>query len=448
MINQGAGAIVSQVVSGGVADRLGIKPGDRIVAINDQKIEDLIDLLLLTAQDEITVIWESDGQRYKSDSLIDASQSGLGLQFESAVFNGIRPCRNKCLFCFVDQEPSGLRRTLYIKDDDYRLSFLQGAYVTLTNLSEDDWNRILNLRLSPIYISVHSVNPEIRGKLLGLPGPAPIMPALRRLLDHNIEVHCQIVVCRGINDGDALQESISELARCAPGIASLAIVPVGLTRHRKGLPALQAFEKDSAHAVLEIVHALQEQFLKELGTRFVFAADEWYIKAAVPFPVDEEYEEYPQIANGVGLATRFLTDLEESGSLLPQAMTNKTRIWLITGVSSTAILRQAAARLNQISNLQAIVLPVENSFFGKTVTVTGLLTGSDIGHALAATNIDTHDFVFIPDITLRSGETVYLDGTNAEDLKKVSHANIIVVPSCVSGLIDAVNSLNGGHINA
>jgi len=447
MFNQGAGAIVAQVVPEGIADRLGIKSGDHIVAINDQPIDDLIDLLLLTAQDAITVTWESEGQQFISNPITDAAQNGLGLQFESAVFNGIKPCRNKCMFCFVDQEPGGLRRTLYIKDDDYRLSFLQGAYITLTNLSEADWQRILSLRLSPIYISVHSVNPEIRGKLLGLPGPAPIMPALRRLLEHNIEIHCQIVVCRGINDGDVLRESISELARHAPGIASLAIVPVGLTRHRKGLPALQAFEKESASAVLEIVHTLQDQFLNDLGTRFVFAADEWYIKAAVPFPVEDEYEEYPQIANGVGLARHFLTDLEKSDPLLPQAMNQPTSIWLVTGVSSAAILGEAAARLNQIDRLQVKVLPVENTFFGNTVTVTGLLTGSDIGQALAAADIGAQDFIFIPDITLRFGETVFLDGTTTRDLKKGGSDNIIVVPSCVSGLIDAVNSLIGGHID-
>ncbi len=447
MIDQGAGAIVSQIVRGGVADQLGITPGDRIMAINDQPIEDLIDLLLLTAQDEIRVIWESEGERYKSESLANVAQRGLGLQFESAVFNGIKHCRNKCMFCFVDQEPRGLRRTLYIKDDDYRLSFLQGAYITLSNLSEEDWQRILTLRLSPMYVSVHAVNPEIRGRLLGLPGPAPIMPALRRLLDHHIEVHCQIVVCRGINDGVVLQESISELARYTPGIASLAIVPVGLTCHREGLPALQAFEKDSAHAVLEIIHDLQEKFFRELGTRFVFAADEWYIKADVPFPADEEYEEYPQISNGVGLARRFLTDLAESSAMMPQTMNKETRLWLITGLSSAAILREAAARLNQIEKLQVQVLPVENAFFGKTVTVTGLLTGSDISRALTVADIDAHDIVFIPDIALRSSETVFLDDTQIEDLKKTGHANIIVVPSCVSGLIDAVNSLNGGHNN-
>lgn len=447
MYNQGTGAIVARITPGGIADRLGIKPGDRIVAINDQPVNDLIDLLLLSAQDAVIVHWESQGQQLKSDLITDAADSGLGLQFESAVFDGIKPCRNKCLFCFVDQEPRGLRRTLYIKDDDYRLSFLQGAYITLTNLSEADWQRILSLKLSPMYVSVHAVNPEIRGKLLGLPGPAHIMPALRRLLDHHIEVHCQIVVCRGINDGDLLYESITELARYAPGIASLAIVPVGLTRHREGLPDLQPFDKESAAEVLRMVHDLQEQFLKKLGTRFVFAADEWYIKAAAPFPADEEYEDYLQIDNGVGSARRFLTELAESDLLWPQAMQKETAIWIVTGLSAASILEEAAVRMNRIHQMQVRVLPVENSFFGKTVTVTGLLTGSDIGKALEVSVIGTNDYVFVPDITLRSGENVFLDGTTVGDLKKGSSANIIVVPGCVSGLIDAVNSLNGGYHN-
>lgn len=438
------GAVVQQVALGGVGHRLGIKPGDRILTVNGRTIEDLIDLLWLSAGPRVEIEYDSPAGEHRHASAAVRDDEGLGLFFEDAVFDGIRRCRNRCVFCFVDQMPAEMRSSLYIKDDDYRLSFLQGAYVTLTNMKESDWERILRLRLSPLYVSVHATDPAVRGRLLGLPHEAPVLPSLERLVSSGIQVHAQVVACPGINDGEVLGRTISDLAALHPGIASLAVVPVGLTRHRDKLSAISPYGPLEASTVIDQVSAFQQKYLDALGTRFVFAADEWYLKAGRSLPEDEEYEDYPQISNGVGLLRLFLCEFEAEQDDLPPELGHPRSLLIVTGRSASGVISQAARRLNAISGVNARVVVVDNRFFGQAVTVTGLLTGQDVLNALREAGAGPPDVVLVPDIALRSGEQRFLDDVTLEALARTTGAEVRPVHASAHGLIEAVLDLRDG----
>lgn len=438
------GAVVQGVAPGGVGDRLGIKPGDRVLAVNGRTVEDLIDLLWLSAGPRVQIEYDSSTGEHRQASAAIRDNEGLGLFFEDAVFDGIRRCRNRCVFCFVDQMPPEMRSTLYIKDDDYRLSFLQGAYVTLTNMAEPDWERILRMRLSPLYVSVHATDPAVRGRLLGLPHEAPVLPALKRLISGGTQLHAQVVACPGINDGEVLNRTISDLAALYPGVASLAVVPVGLTRHRDRLFAISPYDCLEASAVIDQIDAFQRKYLKELGTRFVFAADEWFLKAGRSLPEDEEYEDYPQISNGVGLLRLFVCEFEAGQDDLPVELGSPKNLLIVTGRSASGVISQAVQRLNAIDGVNARVIVVDNRFFGQSVTVTGLLTGQDVLNALRAAGAGRSDVVLVPDVALRSGEQRFLDDVTLEDLARATGADVRPVHASAHGLIEAVLDLRDG----
>lgn len=417
-------AIIASVSSHSLASRLGLQPGDRIVKINGKRITDLITYQLEEAQDLLVLEVEKENGEYWEFEVEKAETEGLGVSFTSAVFDGIRPCRNHCLFCFVDQMPRGLRPSLYIKDDDYRLSFLQGSYITLTNLTDADWQRIHRLRLSPLYISVHATDPEVRQQLLGNKRAGDVLSHLQKLADWGCHFHAQAVLCPGINDGPVLEKTIADLGAFWPHLQTLAIVPVGLTGHRRRLTPLRLFKTEEAQAVLEIVHRAQQQFHTAYGSRLVFAADEFYLQAGQEFPPLEAYEDLLQLENGVGLWPLFKAEFCQALATYKEAgqRRKKTgRYTVVTGTSAAKLWTELRSVFSKAFPwVDLAILPVPNHFFGPEVTVTGLVTGGDIRRALAETTLEAETCLLIPQVMLRRPENDFLDGMTVDQLRAKS----------------------------
>lgn len=437
------GALITAVDPDGIGAELQIKPGDRLLAINDIKPVDFIDYLMLTAEEHLNLKIKKQSGEYLEFEFEKGPEETLGLGFETAVFDGIKTCKNHCLFCFVHQLPSGQRDSLYIQDDDYRLSFLQGSYVTLTNLTAADWERIERLHLSPLYISVHATDPSVRRRLLGSRSAGPILNQLKRLVAAGITLHTQAVICPGINDGRILEQTISDLAELWPQVASLAVVPVGLTGHRQKLFQLRVPNRDEAEKVLKIIEQYQKKFIKKINTRFVFAADEWYIIAREAFPSDEEYEGYPQLDNGVGLIRWFLTEFDENlPRVAPLFQKIEGKLVIVTGVSAISLWDEIIIKFSRaFPKLKLTVLPVSNHFFGPSVTVTGLLAGRDIIEAVRSHPQSDGEIYLIPEITLKQGEALFLDGVSVNDLIEACRPKkVAVVPTRASDWLDWIGS--------
>jgi putative radical SAM enzyme (TIGR03279 family) len=443
------GVIIKAVAPGSVGAEMGLEPGDRLLCINGRPPSDFIDYLFHDSEPRLQLTVEAqNGERLELEIEKEPEES-LGLAFEELVFDGIRSCDNHCLFCFVHQMPAGQRASLYIMDDDYRLSFLQGAYITLTNLSEEDWRRIERLRLSPLYVSVHATDPVVRAKLLGSKKAASIKKDIERLAAAGITIHTQAVLCPGINDGAALEQTINDLAGLWPHVASLAIVPVGLTGHRDKLYKLSGFTAKESRQLVQQITSRQERFLSELGTRFVFAADELYISAGLPLPAGAEYEDYLQLDNGVGLVRRFLTEFEENwAEYRPHVSNWQASFTIITGESAREMWREVRARFQRdCPKLKLEILPVVNRFFSPSVTVTGLLAGKDIAAAIRADNPTVPALYLIPEITLKQGERLFLDGVSLTELAAACRPKeIIVVPTSARDWLEwMVNQRRSAH---
>ncbi|NLY91413.1 MAG: DUF512 domain-containing protein [Firmicutes bacterium] len=414
-------AVIASVAPRSLADRLGLQPGDRIVKLNRKEIPDLIAYQLAEAEDNLLVEVEKANGEYWELEVEKEEAEGLGVTFTTAVFDGIKPCRNRCLFCFVDQMPRGQRPSLYIKDDDYRLSFLQGSYITLTNLTAADWQRIRRLHLSPLYISVHATDPEVRKKLLGNERAGEVLAQLHQLAAWGCHFHAQAVLCPELNDGSVLARTITDLGDFWPNLRSLAIVPVGLTGHRAHLPPLRKFQPEEAKAVLQTVHRAQARFLAAYGTRLVFAADEFYLQAKEVFPPVEAYEDLLQLENGIGLwplfKAQFLHALAKlRGERPPEGKPSSFAV--ITGTDAAKLweeLRRVTGPILPWLKLQ--ILPVTNSFFGPEVTVTGLLTGVDIRQAVSQTPLRPGTHLLLPNVILRHQENLFLDGMTIDQLR-------------------------------
>jgi putative radical SAM enzyme (TIGR03279 family) len=426
------GARIKEVNLGSIGTELELESGDILLRMNHRKLLDFIDYLVLSSEGKLDLeVLKRSGEILEIDFEKDPDEP-LGLVFEEAVFDKIRVCNNHCLFCFVHQLPAAQRASLYVRDDDYRLSFLHGSYITLTNLTESDWQRIEKLHLSPLYISVHATDPEIRQKLLGAKTAGKIIDQVKRLAAAAITVHTQAVICPEINDGSVLEHTIADLAELWPAVASLAIVPVGLTDHRRNLYSLRGFGADEAAAVLKTIAYYQAEFLDKLGTRFVFAADEWYILADTELPIDEEYEGYPQLDNGVGLIQWFLTEFRESfQAQLPKLQQLEASLVLITGESTSRLWLPIIESFNQsCPKIHLEILPVQNHFLGSLVNVTGLLGGNDITQAIVAHQGPKNCYYLIPQITLKQDEHIFLDGVSLMKLKKsCTPHQIEVVPT-------------------
>ena len=427
------------VIPGSIADEMAIEAGDTLLLINGQEIQDIIDYQFYSQDDFIVVELEKTNGELWSLEIEKDWDEELGLLFDDVIFDKMRVCRNRCLFCFVDQLPPRMRKTLYIKDDDYRYSFLYGNFITLTNLTEKDWRKIIDMNLSPLYVSVHCSDPQLRVKILGSKRAASIHEDLKRLLDAGIEIHTQIVLCPGINDGEILKQSIEELSSYYPTVQSVGIVPVGLTGHRLKLPQLQVVNPEQSRNLIAIINNYQAKYRKVLQTGFVYLADEFFIKAGVAFPDAEYYDDYWQIENGIGLARIFLDEFARLEKSLPEQV-DKREVFIITGVSAMMVLETVVKRLNLIKGLTVYLLPVENHYFGGNVSVTGLLTGKDILQVME--NKYQGQDVIIPEIVFKQGDDVLLDNISLEELRQRSGAHISTVDGSARSLVETVLGRN------
>ncbi|OFW60386.1 MAG: hypothetical protein A2Y75_08490 [Candidatus Solincola sediminis] len=393
-----------------------VEPGDLLLEIDRRPPQDILDCLQASEPVKLSLRIDRNGIEI---ALRVCKQSGepLGLVFDEAVFDGTRTCRNKCFFCFVDQMPQGLRATLYIKDDDYRLSFYYGNFITLNNLSPDDIARILRLRLSPLYVSLHTTDPELRDRMMGGDGAAGLN-ALQSILDAGIEVHLQVVSCPGINDGDQLRRILEDVLVHYAGAASLGIVPVGITSACSN-DLIRAHDKESSCRLLELVEEYQEEALRRRGDRLFFAADEFYINAGREFPAAEDYEDFPQLENGIGMARKFIDDAHEYFERAGPV--GGTCSGIITGVAGEPVIRRAlpAATVEKTE-----ILTVKNGLFGARVTATSLLSGGDIISAIRLTRPSAREMLF-PETLLREGR--FLDDLTPEDVRRETGINLTAV---------------------
>jgi putative radical SAM enzyme (TIGR03279 family) len=421
------------VEPGSIAEELELQAGDVLLAVNDKPLRDQIDFQLYTAVEDLVLeVRRKDGEMWELELEKDAFEP-LGLHFEHP---DPTQCGNNCIFCFVHQLPRGLRRTLYVKDEDYRFSYLYGSYVTLTNISDADMERIIEQRLSPLYVSVHATDEELRARLIGRQGP-PVLDLLERLTAAGIEVHTQIVLCPGFNDGAQLERTIGDLYALHPGIRTLAVVPVGLTGYRERLPQLRPLDAAGAAAVLETLHRFQERYLAETGTRFVFAADELYLKAGVEFPPLEAYEELSQVENGVGLIPVFRADAVDV--LLEARKLRAGAVSTFTGASASGELTRFAADLATKTGVKIHLHTIRNDFFGGEVTVAGLIAGTDLIAQLQGKELG--EALLVPDVVLRDGEDVFLDDLTLPQVAQALGVAVFKIDSTPWGLLEGLEEM-------
>ena len=430
--------IISSVAPGSIAQEMGIEPGDRLLEVNGKSPEDVFDYRYLMNEEEILVlIRKVNGEEWELE-IEKEYEDDLGIEFENGLMDDYRSCRNKCIFCFIDQLPKGMRSTLYFKDDDSRLSFLQGNYLTLTNMSEHDIDRIIQYKLSPINISFQTMNPELRCKMLHNRFAGEIFDKVKRLKDAGIIMNGQIVLCRGVNDGAELERSIRELTAYMPQLESVSVVPVGLTRYRDGLYPLEPFTKEDACEVLDLIHGWQEKLYKEWGNHFIHAGDEWYILAERPIPDEKTYDGYLQLENGVGMVRL----LEEEVVQTLAGMTGddrKIHRTIATGELAAPFLRKHVESVRKkYPNVDIQVLAIKNEFFGGKITVAGLITGTDLISQLKGK--DLGDRLLLTNHMLKSGEPVFLDDVTVDEVQNALQIKVSIVESSgadfVSSLIE------------
>ena len=409
--------MVASVAPRGAAERAGLRPGDRILAIDGAPLRDVIDFHFHAGEERLRLSVERDGRPHTLRLI--RPPAGLGLELEAPRPAEIATCANKCVFCFIHQLPRGMRKSLYVKDDDFRLSFLHGNYITLTDLDEAELERIEAQRLSPLYVSVHATDPDLRHALLGQPRVRrELLPVMERLAKAGIAMHAQIVLCPGWNDGAQLERSVHELARLHPAVSTVAVVPVGLTRHRERLPDLRAVTLEEAGALVRTIETWQAGFRSSLGTRFVWAADELYLRSGLPLPPSRAYEGFAVAEDGIGLVRRFEDAFARAIARPPAALRRPRRVTVVTGEMFAPRMRALLDRL-RVDGLTVRLAPIVNDFFGRGIGVTGLLTGRDIQIQLAQAaggTVGLGDEVLLPAVTLRDGAGVFLDDLTPEDL--------------------------------
>ncbi len=422
-------ALITRVLPGSIAAEIGFEPGDRLVAINGTRPRDLIDYQFLCADDVLQLeVQDAMGKLHRVEIEKDYDDD-LGLEFETALFDGLIQCNNHCPFCFIDQQPPGKRQSLYLKDDDYRLSFLYGSYLTLTNLSQREWDRIARLRLSPLYVSVHATEPELRSRLLKNSRAGQILDQLRWFQRHGLQLHAQVVVCPGINDGDHLQQTLLDLATfhapatCAqddpddldygvPTVLSIAVVPVGLTRFRPAEDELVAVTPEVARQTIAQVQQLQHTFQQQYNSPVAWLADEWFLIADQPLPPTSHYQDYPQLGNGVGSIRQFLQQFDAASHQLPSKLTPARTLTWVVGNAVERAFQPILHRLNQVEGLTVQMAALRSDYWGQRITVTGLLTGEDLLRGLSGKNLGNG--ILLPTVMLKHDDTRFLDDMTIE----------------------------------
>ncbi len=420
--------LIKEVLRGSIAEKQGLLHGDYIVSINGKEINDVLDYRFYIAEPKIKL------RIHREADIFDITvkkpiYDDIGLEFETFLMDEKRSCRNKCIFCFVDQLPRGMRNTLYFKDDDSRLSFLMGNYITLTNMDEHDISRIIEMKMSPINISVHTTNPELRCKMLNNRFAGECLDNMRRFAEAGIEMHCQIVLCKGINDGEELERTMNDLAELYPSVNSVSVVPSGMTKYRDGLYPLEIFSKPDCLKVIRQVEAFSEKCKLDFGSRIFFCADEMYVKAELDYHSSDYYEEYPQIENGVGMLRSMEDEFENALECLDKILPNRTlQCSIATGEAAYKFISSLVQRLAaRIPNLKCNIYKITNEFFGENITVAGLLTGLDLYKQLKGKKLG--DILFLPSVMLRHERDKFLDDTTPEWLEESLGVEIVFTES-------------------
>lgn len=409
--------IIEDIILGSIAEELEIEPGDVLLSINGSEIKDVIDYKYFVSDEFLVLeIQKPNGEIWEFEIEKDYSED-LGIIFTNPLIDQAKSCRNKCMFCFIDQLPPNMRDTLYFKDDDSRLSFLQGNFITLTNMTDEEIERIIKYRLSPINVSVHTTNPELRVQMLNNKNAGKVYEILKRFHEANLEVNCQIVLVPGVNDGEELERTLKDLSLLYPTIESVAIVPVGITKYRESLVKVRPFTIDEARKLIEYMNNMQDKFLKDKGSRFAFLSDEFFCVAGVQLPEVDEYEGFPQYENGVGLMKSFEYEIEEELSKITTPIEMNKKYVVATGTLAYKFIQNNIEKINtKFKGLEIIVVPIENNFFGKTITVSGLITGGDlISQLMEYRDVDK---IIIPKSMLKRDEDLFLDNISLEDVRR------------------------------
>ncbi len=423
-------AVITRVLQDSIGEEIGFEAGDAIVSINGTKPRDLIDYQFLCAEEFLNLeVIDTKGKTHQVAIEKDYDDD-LGLEFSTALFDGLLQCNNHCPFCFIDQQPPGKRESLYYKDDDYRLSFLYGSYLTLTNLTEPEWLRIKTLRLSPLFVSVHATEPEVRVRLLKNSRAGKILENLQWFAENRLQIHAQVVVCPGINDGIHLDQTLEDLAKFydvdLPTVASVAIVPVGLTKFRPAEDELIPVTPNKALEVIQQVQKFQHQCQQKFGTNFAWLADEWFLIAGLDLPTADHYEDYPQLGNGVGSIRQFIGDFTATAKeLLPPMINPEKKLTWVVGNAVGQAFQPLVKQLNQVAGLEIKLVALQSNYWGQTMTVTGLLTGQDLLSGLQ--NQDLGQGILLPTVMLKHGESKFLDDLTVAEVSSELGVNILPV---------------------
>lgn len=429
---------IVHVAPGSVADRLGLRAGDELQSIAGEPVIDQIDYQALTSRSRFDLVFRR-GDEQRTLHVRKSDWEPLGITLDQSIVASPRPCANRCVFCFIDQMPPGMRETLYVKDDDWRLSLMMGSYITMTNMTEAEFSRVIRRHVSPLYISVHATDPDVRTRMLRNPHAAQLMDRLLRLKEAGIRFHCQVVLCPGWNDGAVLARTLSDLSGLWPAARSVALVPVGLTKFRDGLEPLTPYDRDTAAQLLDTVEPFRLASLREHGTRFAFPSDEFYCLSGRDVPPDEAYEDYPQIENGVGMLRMFETDLIAAAEDEPVAETPPRRIVIACGTSLAGVMRRWTSMLCP-RGTTVEVLPIVNRFFGESITVSGLITAGDL--ITQAGNVEA-DAVLITRNMLRLDSDLFLDDMTLPQVQERFRSPLRVVDNTGAALWRAVSGLEG-----
>jgi len=425
---------ITHVQPGSIADRLGLQPGDVLMEIAGEEIIDQIDYQALTASTKFDVVYARQNKKH-TVKVRKQDWEPVGITLDQSIVSSPRPCRNHCIFCFIDQMPPGMRKTLYVKDDDWRLSLMMGNYITMTNIDDQEFDRIIRRKVSPLFISVHTTNPDLRVMMLRNPRAGEVMDKMQTLKEKGIRFHCQVVLCPGWNDGEELLRTLADLKTLRPAIESVALVPIGLTKYRDNLPYIKPYDKDMAAQLLDMIRPMQEAYLSELGTRFVFPSDEFYCLSGYTLPTDEEYEDYPQIENGVGMLRMFETDLQYAVEDLPAPDGPRQHVVIACGTSVAPFLQQMADEYAP-DHITVTVQPIINRFFGETVTVSGLITGGDLVEQLQGVKADK---ICIVRSMIRAEGDLFLDDMTIDEVRQALPATLCIVENTGEGFWRAIS---------